>query len=121
VKLGQNGGDGGNNRRSHFFSQGAAQGRSFGHHANKQNFLGTLATEFGEEQRFDERRIVRADTLRNGNRNELVFAIDMGLTCGGLGANCIDQNDDIVTGEERGDAEALGYPGSWRVTLGGNS
>ena len=106
VEFREDGRDRGGDRGLHFFGEGATQFRRFRDNTNKQNFLGAFPAEFGEEQGFDERGIVRADALRNGNANKFVFPVEANITSGSLGADGIEQNNAVVVGEERGNAEA---------------
>ena len=98
--------DSGGDRGLHFFGKGATQFRRFRDNTNEQNFLRAFPAEFGEEQGFDERGIVRADPLRNGNANKFVFSVEANFAGGSLGTDGIEQDNAVVVGEERGDAEA---------------
>ena len=76
--------------------------------SNQEDFPGAFTAEFGKQERLDESRVMRADTLRNGYPDKLLFAEEADVTGLTLGADGVDQNDGIVIPKERGDAQAGG-------------
>jgi hypothetical protein len=76
VKFGEYSRDRRQNSRLNRFRKATAQFRALGNYTHEQNFAGALPAQLGEKQCLDKGGIMRADTLRYGNADQLVFAVE---------------------------------------------